>query len=540
MSERLIPKDKDGPRASLGSNNGPAAYRQSVPWGIALAALLTLTACGGGHEAAPKESEYAVAQSDALRSKQRQTGFQAQSLPTTNALTTERLFRWAQLTYPDLFPDSPPVVLAELSGATYEVRSYVNGNHLGVANGRVYGLGAFTGNRVHDFGLVADYDAQVCALVDCGGFGSEAVYEGVTVQRHGLFPITGAVLQGKTVSPRSMSGGLTGNVEALANVPIHVVVEDPDRLFESTASLILTKGRQAWSYKLELTGRQLTRPGRFSGLIRAFACLDPQCQTRLAGTPLSVPYDLVVVPNLALSRNQIEVSVPYGTVPPDVFIDTAFSPAVKTAHFSIDEYDTQNNLRGKVDSRIVNSDWSGRGTRIRLQFRPLDVGTYVGRIPVDVTFLAGEPSDIVLDRQFINVTYNVTRDGLPAMQFDAFASKPINMGQSDGFYLAFGFQTNRTGMSVDLVGIEYLAYPAAETNEKLRTQWLSLPSNYLTPDKFTVFIKTCESTGAKRCLTPGEYQAQARFRVRYPHPQTGVSVVEDIVQVIRIVLAAPR
>ncbi|NRF66046.1 hypothetical protein HLB44_03485 [Aquincola sp. S2] len=214
--------------------------------------------------------------------------------------TTEQLFRWAQMTYPELFPDSPPIVQLPHDGKTFQVRSYVNGNHLGVANGEVYGLGAFTGGVIHNFGAVANYASAVCAKLGCGtGPDSGMVYSAVQVGAPQPASITAQVPKNGRVSASGsymISGTLGGDLFSLAGQTLYVIVEDPSSLFESNASVNIVQG-SSFSYQLVLQPRTLPTVGRFTGTLRAFACLDAGCGTRLGGTPLLIPYDVTVRAN---------------------------------------------------------------------------------------------------------------------------------------------------------------------------------------------------------------------------------------------------
>lgn len=87
--------------------------------------------------------------------------------PATASITNAQLFQWAQITYPALFPGTPQAFPVVYQGKTFDVRAYANGNYLGVAEGRAYGLGSFTGGALQDFGDMQALAAQVCAAVIC-------------------------------------------------------------------------------------------------------------------------------------------------------------------------------------------------------------------------------------------------------------------------------------------------------------------------------------------------------------------------------------
>ena len=83
---------------------------------------------------------------------------------TAPAPAAKELFDWAEYKYPQLFFPKQTMSNYELAyeGQVYTVRSYSNGNHLGLTpDGRIYGLGPFTGNVLQYFGTATDYAALV-------------------------------------------------------------------------------------------------------------------------------------------------------------------------------------------------------------------------------------------------------------------------------------------------------------------------------------------------------------------------------------------
>ena len=126
--------------------------------------LCTLAACGGGSGSGSKE------QAGAAASRQQAQAIRAASDADTQpvAVSNELLFLWAQATYPQLFPDSPPIASADYLGRSYAVRGYANGNFLGVSEGQAYGIGPFTHGELVNFGPLSNFVAQVCDRVGCG------------------------------------------------------------------------------------------------------------------------------------------------------------------------------------------------------------------------------------------------------------------------------------------------------------------------------------------------------------------------------------
>lgn len=213
------------------------------------------------------------------------------------AITDDQLFRFAQVAYPDLFPDSPPTANLAYAGKTYRVRSYVNGNYIGIAEDQVYGLGAFTGNVVAQFGAVSSFEDQVCNRVGCSRTLPDAGSVIGTVQVGSpakiIFPAQARQNRPLSSTPITLSGTVSGDLNSLATKTIYVIVEDPAEFFQPQPSLTLTPG-SPWRYELKLYSKNIARAGRFAGSIRVFVCVDSQCAQRLGGTPVSLPYDVSV------------------------------------------------------------------------------------------------------------------------------------------------------------------------------------------------------------------------------------------------------
>jgi alpha-tubulin suppressor-like RCC1 family protein len=113
---------------------------------------LFLAACGGGHGDPPAPPAQGAAAA---------TAPDRRALSTTAApASIDNLLDWAQWRYPSLFPAGPTSTQAVYLGVPYTLRSYANGNHLGVTpQGEVFGLGPFTLNQLLPFGRIGDYQA---------------------------------------------------------------------------------------------------------------------------------------------------------------------------------------------------------------------------------------------------------------------------------------------------------------------------------------------------------------------------------------------
>lgn len=171
-------------------NTTPARTRGwPLRTGPAAAVLALLAACGGGGGADPSAAlaEQTAASAFAAAPRAERVRLLATTTPATTpaandsrrqalatpSISNEQLFTWAQQTYPALFGTAAPQTLAiTYQGKAFDVRFYAaTGAYLGVTNGEVFGLGAFTGGALQSFGAVAGYGDLVCAKLACGSTG---------------------------------------------------------------------------------------------------------------------------------------------------------------------------------------------------------------------------------------------------------------------------------------------------------------------------------------------------------------------------------
>lgn len=148
-------------------------------FGLALAALLA--ACGGGTDEQAGAQAFVARMAAQAAPERRTLGAPSTPLPATSATVTaaagatlpsaDETLDWAEYKFAALFPKGPQSTTLQYLGVTYTVRSYINGNHLGItAAGAVFGLGPFTGNVLQGFGRISDYAAQIQA--DMAALGS--------------------------------------------------------------------------------------------------------------------------------------------------------------------------------------------------------------------------------------------------------------------------------------------------------------------------------------------------------------------------------
>ena len=137
----------------------------------ALALTAMLAACGGADESAAARAFVArIATQSAPERRMLDVGPAARATVAAADAgvlpTADETLDWAEFRFPQLFPKGPQSVPLQYLGVGYTVRSYANGNHLGItASGAVFGLGPFTGQALRGFGNIADYAGPIRADV---------------------------------------------------------------------------------------------------------------------------------------------------------------------------------------------------------------------------------------------------------------------------------------------------------------------------------------------------------------------------------------
>jgi len=230
-----------------------------------------------------------------------------------------------------------------------------------------------------------------------------------------------------------------------------------------------------------------------------FVCLDAGCATRLGGTPVSIPFDVNVVPGLVLSTNAINVSVPFGTVPADQVIGVTIS-SFSTSWVPSDV--TPFNPSVTKPLTVVGANQPNTGPQLTLKLGLAAPGTYTMRVGVHASAMVG---NLLRDfDDFIDITYTVTANPAidhvfspPALQLTQSASDPL---VHDAPY--------------ELI-----------TNTGTTFTWLGVTFDPVTPqvgqwwDDNRKTYRSCVGNGVPGefvCLTPGTYTAVVHYHLDGP------------------------
>lgn len=345
------------------------------------------------------------------------------------------------------------------------------------------------------------------ALTGCGGGGGDgpsAPAAAVTVNAPSLTALNADVLEGTAMPGVVMSGTVSGDVASLAGRSVYVVVEDPASLFEANALLQLQQTGAVWQYTLSLTGRTLDTNGRRTGNLRVSVCLDAACTSRLNGTPISIPFDINVVPGMTLGTHALQFTVPFGTVPDEQTVDVALSSFSTTWVSSDDKPYDPSATRTLV---LLNGNQANTGTQLRFRLTPAIPGTYTERIRVHTDAMLG----VNLSRdvnQYIDITYTVTpNDALdhvfdpPALNLTHSASNPLLQEHGYQLYTNFGYTQTWVGVVFDP--------PPVATTGPYNSWW----DDHLR--RSHACIGTILDGGAVNydCMKPGVYTARVRYQI---------------------------
>lgn len=470
----------------------------------------------------------------------------AQALSTADgSIPSAKAFLWAQRSFPKDFPDSPPTVRLKYQGRDYEVREYASGNYLGVSDNELFALGPYTGGRLTSLGPVASLES-FCPRVGCTPsiYSRGEEYTALTVGPLEQEKLSRIVLPNGRGTDWTLSGKLHGEPAILGEARIYLKIEDPLKLFRITGPLWLKQTASGWTYDLRLQTTNPERPGRFAETFTVYACLDERCATRLAGTPVSVPYEITATPSVVLSRRTVTVTVPFGTFPPDQFVEAPRGPLVTAPpslrfhepvvpwdpFYAVAIIDTQGTARPE-----------GQGERVRFRFQPRPIGYYQASLWMWTTvYLPGEQwSQLYHEPDALKLEYRVVASSVRyiAMPESLTVNARVgdNVRQSPVAFVFAGGESRLANMEV--VRVDTLTAPstASRTSGQL-DRWLS---GSIDTGRLVINVATCEigRDPTPYCLPPGTYTARAV--VRYDdYDASKVKTRRELAYPMRVNLAA--
>ena len=229
-------------------------------------------------------------------------------------------------------------------------------------------------------------------VVGCGGGGGSET-EGLPLGLKFSFYPARFVDQTYVVGER-FSAEVTGHVEGemllLKGKTVYVILEDPTGLFDSNASISFREATpNGVNYSLKLLGKLLTKAERLTGTLVIRVCLDLACKIPLGRRPLTVAYDFTVHERLAVSRNAIQVEVPFGTVPPPETVDVTW-PAASKGYFQTLSWITNEGRPISLLDFVSGANTLSTAPQIQVKFLGAKPGTYVTVVQLRMRYLSAE------------------------------------------------------------------------------------------------------------------------------------------------------
>lgn len=363
--------------------------------------------------------------------------------------------------------------------------------------------------------------SAVALVSGCGGGGSGgdsrvSTVSTVTVSAPSSMPvITGTKLVDEYYDDIEFSGMISGNLDSLNGKTVFVLVEDPANLFQAEGYLSTQRLASGSTYTLRLKGKQLKVAGHYTGNVRVRACLDAACTQPIAGTPLLLPYNVKVEAGLTVSRNEINVTVPFGTVPAPEMVDISYSSFGKGWVANVSSPDDRGEMlehRLSIGNTTYHyfyptlSVLPAKGTvlqdkQMQILIHPPKPGNYFHIVKVSAGATLPNRRQLSYE-QTVTVRYNVTPNSAINSVFYPAALNFTQKQQTTIMYYDYQLITN-TGIASQFVGIEYLT--AAGTTGPFNSWWREWPYQS---------AHTCyDGFSAQTCLTPGVYTAQVRYRL---------------------------
>jgi hypothetical protein len=294
-------------------------------------------------------------------------------------------------------------------------------------------------------------------------------------------------------TPHSMNllVDLDGDASAITGRTLYVVVEMPDAgLYQPPGasigggylSVTLTGNPEGWS-----------KEGHYTGTMDIYACLDPECKSQLANSPVAVPYDIRVKPPLKLSATSLDLRSTFGTAAPAGQVTV-----------SLPEGATDWNIIGGANIA------SKQGNLLLLRpptFAP--AGTYIQQVVVETAAVPadGDWTRRTIMQETLTVDYSVASSAVPYVMVPASASYFIAL--NDAAQRAGEAQVIWQDGTLSLRGVRLGSHPvAADGNPSLST-WLQVTYPHVT----SYSVSPCGmNPNDLSCLPAGSYEGAVQLR----------------------------
>jgi hypothetical protein len=242
-------------------------------------------------------------------------------------------------------------------------------------------------------------------------------------------------------------------------------------------------------------------PGRFQGELKVHVCLDPACGSELAGSPVKVPFDVIVKPGITVDRDAIQLALPFGEVPPEQTVRVTFPPDMSGEWFVTEFWPAEFNVSVPLVNWVRSTSPDASGGTLTLKINPEVPGTH--RTTYQLTaFVRHSDGREEPTRKTVTLRYDVAQNPeLPYVFYPAAGSYTRVFGD---------FASVPTGdpmlawVPTQLLGVEYLSQPEAAKGHMHANGWYRPASSSIIP---------CAGASPQECLPPGTYVARARYSV---------------------------
>ena len=451
-------------------------------WGIVAAAAVVglLLSCGGGQQSG-----------QALSTSEATLRYRAAMAAPPPAPSAQQLMDWAQRAYPMVFPGAQPDIYV----SPYVYRYYPGtGNYLGVAGGMVYVMGPVSGGPLKPVGTVDSFTCSVFPY-SCG-----TELSSVTAHLSTPASITAELPNGAYMPDAYLSGWVSGDLAALNGRTLYLIVEDPYGLYQPGA---LNPFRSGTSVSVTLYGAPQLVGGLKTGELKIHACLDPQCATRLAGSPLIIPFNVNVGDGVVLDTHAVQATGAAYEIPASASVQVTLPRYLQSWSARLEP---ATNMAGAIFTPSVLSSGPGATTgTVVVDMRAMAPGTYTQTIRVLAVTrmpLSAQSQEVFAD---FTMSLVVTGTAVPAYTITPAQISITRHYGAQGFEAtAFSYAANRPGVSVIFAGIGSYTFPAAATGyTQVRSWWNN--SGPSTGNQYGTRICSTYLGDAHACLPVGTY-----------------------------------
>jgi hypothetical protein len=315
--------------------------------------------------------------------------------------------------------------------------------------------------------------------------------------------------EGNPPHTESLVIGYSGQLSTLSGATIYAFIDMPHPLYTANEPPLPVYRQPAVSLNLYGNPLHTLPPGNYTGTMKVFACLDPQCASQLPNSPLLIPYDVTIKPGFRFSPERLQVQSPYGSLPRQTVLITP-------PEGSMGWIELPGNVPSGASSAsfLLMRDWFRRvnDTFVFAVHSAVPADTYA----MDFTFNTVVPDPRYPDqRQVVNTAYHVSYTVMATAPFamspaSASATATLSLGGLPAGWPEIELHSQVSGGTFERRGVRIDEFPAAAVGNPLLPNWLA---HYQSQNLglFAPSVAYCDFfTG--ECLPIGVYKGALLFR----------------------------